>query len=168
MLPNIGVYGRSGAGKSTLANQLVAEFGYQLARPGAVCREITQRLFRADDKTTLNKVNDALRGIDPNIWLRVSLEDCRPDTPIVIDGLRFKSNLEFLRGAGFSLWKVEAPEETRRERLIGRGQAFDWSVDAEHAGETELDDERFDMVISNEAGFEALSDQVRRVLIARR
>lgn len=157
----------SGAGKSTVVAQLVNEFGYQAAHPGAVCREITSRLFGTDDKTSLNKVNDALRSVDPNVWLRVALRDCDPQIPIVIDGIRFKSNLDFLRGENFSFWRISCPADLRRGRLAARGQSFDWAVDARHAGETELCGYAFDVEIDNGSTAADLADKVRRTLSPR-
>lgn len=150
-LPNIALWARSGSGKSFAAKYLVKRHGYQPCQPGEVCREITRRLFHEESKATLNKVNDALRAIDPNIWLRLGMEavDDRREG-VLIDGIRFRSNLEFCRERAFRLVKIEASQATRIRRLAERGQAFDIETDGEHAGETELEYAQFDYVIQNE------------------
>lgn len=163
-LPNIAIYGRSGAGKSAVAQYLAETRGYHTVGPGKICREITKRLFGSEDKTILNQVNDALRTIDPDIWIRVSLEETDRQAPLIIDGLRFKSNLTFLEGAGFCLWKIESTDANRRLRLERRGQNFDWGVDADHAGEVEIEKERFDFAMANNGTLDRLRREVERGL----
>jgi dephospho-CoA kinase len=152
-LPNIALSARSGAGKSLASSYLQKTHGYALCQPGAICREITQRLFSTQSKTALNKVNDALRLIDPDIWLRVALQelgDQKPGTPICIDGMRFKSNVEYCRKNSFLLVAIEASEATRIGRLKKRGQEYDAAIDAAHAAETEIENVVFDHVICND------------------
>ncbi len=150
-LPNLALWARSGAGKSLAARYLVERHGYQACQPGEVCREITQRLFHEQSKATLNKVNDALRSIEPNIWLRLGMEAVNRKDGVLIDGIRFKSNLDFCREWSFRLVKIEASQNTRLRRLAERNQAFDIETDGKHAGETELEGEPFDHVIQNDS-----------------
>jgi dephospho-CoA kinase len=152
-LPNIALSARSGAGKSIASDYLQNTYGYALCRPGAICREITERLFGTQSKTMLNKVNDAMRAIDPDVWLRVALQELgalRPGTPICVDGMRFKSNVEYCRKNSFVLVTIDASEETRMRRLKARGQEYDVQVDAAHAVETEIEGIPFDHVIRND------------------
>lgn len=152
-LPNIAISARSGAGKTLAAEYLQSTHGYALCTPGAICREITQRLFGTQSKTILNKVNDAMRAIDPDVWLRVALQELgtiRPGTPICIDGMRFTSNVEYCRKNSFVLISIEASEKTRMRRLEGRGQEYDLVVDAGHPVETEIEGVAFDYVIRND------------------
>jgi cytidylate kinase len=149
-LPNIAIWARSGAGKSFATKYLEERYGYEACKPGAICREITLRLFGEDSKTTLNKVNDALRKIEPNIWLRLGFEAVGREDGILIDGIRFISNVDFCRQNGFLMVKIVASEATRLARLAARGQAFDLMVDGEHAGETEIENESFAHTVHND------------------
>jgi dephospho-CoA kinase len=149
-LPNIAIWARSGAGKSFATKYLEDRYGYETCKPGAICREVTLRLFGEDSKTTLNKVNDALRQIEPNIWLRLGFEALSRKDGVLIDGIRFVSNVEFCRQNGFRMVKIVAEEATRLARLAARGQAFDVKVDGEHSGETEIENESFDHTVHNE------------------
>jgi len=106
-----------------------------------------------------------MSGCDPNVWLRVALQECDQQRPIVIDGIRFKSNLDYLRGENFAFWRVTCPPEIRRDRLAARGQDFNWTIDAAHAGETELDACAFDVKIDNISTEAALAEQVRHALL---
>jgi dephospho-CoA kinase len=165
---HIGLYGKSGAGKTTVARYLCERHGYAHVHPGGVCREVTLRLFGSNDKAKLNAVNDALRNIDPDVWVRVSLQEAPQKVPLVIDGLRFRSNLQFLRQLDFDLWKIEAPDETRIGRLEGRGQTFDWSTDAQHFGESELEGCDFAAVITNIGNENELHRAIEEALAAAR
>jgi dephospho-CoA kinase len=149
-LPNLAIWARSGAGKSFATRYLEERYGYEACKPGAICREITLRLFGEDSKTTLNKVNDALRQIEPNIWLRIGFEDMGRKEGVIIDGIRFASNVDFCRKNGFLMIKITASETTRMARLKARGQTFDLAIDGEHAGETEIENERFDHTVHND------------------
>jgi hypothetical protein len=149
-LPNIAIWARSGAGKSFATKYLEENYGYEACKPGAICREITLRLFGEDSKTTLNKVNDALRQIEPNIWLRLGFQAVGRKDGVLIDGIRFASNVEFCRQNGFRMVKIVANEAIRMARLTARGQAFDVKIDGEHAGETEIENETFDHVVHND------------------
>src|SRR5260370_24038765 len=123
LLPNIALSARSGAGKSLASEYMQSAYGYAVCRPGAICREITERLFGTQSKTMLNKVNDAMRTIDPDVWLRVALQELgavRPGTPICIDGMRFRSNVEYCRKNSIVLVAIEASDEARMRRLYGR------------------------------------------------
>lgn len=98
----------------------------------------------------LNKVNDALRAIEPNIWLRLGMEAVDQIDGVLIDGVRFKSNLDFCRERGFQMVKIEASQPTRTRRLAARGQIFDMETDGKHAGETELERGPFDFIVQND------------------
>jgi cytidylate kinase len=148
-LPNIALSGASGSGKSTVARHLVVKHGYQRLSPGDICRQITELAFGRSDKTTLNKVNDCLKSIDPFVWINACLRNADVNVPIVFDCMRFLLDWEFFRNEGYVLVRVEAPLNIRSARLRARGQEFIVGVDDQHSGETELDGASFDKIISN-------------------
>ncbi|HKO57755.1 MAG TPA: AAA family ATPase [Thermoanaerobaculia bacterium] len=148
-LPNIALYGASGSGKSVIARHFVERYGYQRLSPGDICRQITRLAFGTEGKTTLNKVNDALRSIDHFVWINACLRQAKEDVPIVFDSMRFLPDWEFFRGKEYLLLKVEAPLGLRSQRLLARGQEFVLGVDDSHAGETELEGQPFDKVVVN-------------------
>jgi len=149
MPPNIALSGPSGSGKSTIAKHLVTKYGYQRLSPGDICREITQLAFGKTDKTTLNRVNDALKGIDPFVWINACIRKAKPGIPIVFDCMRFLMDLEFFRNEGYMLVRVTTSLDVRSQRLHKRGQEFLIGVDDRHSGETELDEASFDKVFEN-------------------
>lgn len=149
MLPNIALSGASGSGKSTIAKHLVTKYGYQRLSPGDICREIAQLAFGRTDKTTLNRINDALKSIDPFIWINACIRKAEPGIPIVFDCMRFLMDFEFFRNKGYMLVRVTAPLNVRSQRLQKRGQEFLIGVDDRHSGETELNEASFDKVFEN-------------------
>jgi hypothetical protein len=118
-------------------------------------------LFDTEDKATLNRVNDAMRAIDPDIWVKCSLRDIPADTErIVIDGVRFESNLSYLASMGFSFWHVISATEIRLTRLRHRGQAFTLERDGIHSGEHEFLSFPFSNTIINDGEMGALHQQI--------
>lgn len=147
--PNIALSGASGSGKSIIARHLVLNYGYQRLSPGDMCRQIADLAFGTTDKTTLNKVNDCLKNIDPFVWINACLRKAEPGVPIVFDSMRFLMDWEFFRNEGYVLVRITAPLDIRSERLRLRGQEFVVGIDDRHSGETELDAASFDEVIIN-------------------
>ncbi len=90
-LPNIALYGKSGSGKSTVAQYLANVRHYQICSPGEFCRHLCRTLFGREDRWLLNKITDAVRGIDELAWIKhaVSLADL--EHPHVILSDHFKS-----------------------------------------------------------------------------
>lgn len=113
----------------------------------------------------LNRVNDALRSIEPNIWLRLGYQAMESRNGVVIDGIRFESNIEFCRLHGFRLVKIVASEPVRLRRLAARGQVFDPLTDGGHAGEMEIENAAFDYTVRNESDDpRALYDQLDAIV----
>lgn len=160
---NIALYGRSGSGKSSVAEELLGH-GYQHLKTGRACRRICTELFDSDDKSILNQVTDALRAIDPSVWLRSALGEAASDAPIVFDSMRFPSDYVRLRDEKYLLVRVEAERPTRLQRLAERGQEYDPDRDDGHEAEVSLHDFEFDVVIDNSGDREALSRQVLALL----
>jgi hypothetical protein len=131
---------------------------------GAACRDICRRLFGTESKAVLNQVTDALKGVDPDVWLRAAFSAPEERKPVVFDSMRFANDYAFLLARGFAMWRIEAPLATRLFRMEARGQAVN-PEDDEHAAETELDGYRFDRTIDNfEDGFEALYRKIEAAL----
>ncbi len=128
---------------------LEADFGYAHCKTGQACRDIALRLFGSDDKTLLNRITDALKAIDDEVWLRAALPPPDVSGPVIFDSMRFPADYDFLRAKGFQFWRVEAPLALRVERLVARGQQFDPECDDDHPAEVALAGHEFDLTIEN-------------------
>lgn len=147
---SIALCGRSGSGKTTVAEHLAQAYGFAHYRSGELCRRVCSDLFGDDSKAMLNAVTAAMRSIRPDVWISAALRAMRDEEVVVFDSMRFQGDYERLRGAGFALWRIEAPLDRRVARLRARGQQFDPSADDQAAPEVELDGHEFDYVLDND------------------
>ena len=111
----------------------------------------------------MNVLNDALRNIDPDVWIRTTLAEAPRDRPIIFDGIRYKRDLTYFRSAGYNIWRIDTPANLRLKRLIDRKQEF-LADDEEHAGEAELSDSDFEIELHNSSSITDLHSQIEKAL----
>jgi hypothetical protein len=99
----------------------------------------------------MNRVTDALKQMDEDVWLNAALRSVDPMAEIVFDSMRFERDYRFFRERAFALWRIEAPLPVRLARLGLRRQEYDPAVDEKHRAESELDVFPFDLVIVNDS-----------------
>ena len=148
----VALAGSSGSGKSTVAKHLVDRHGFALASTGDICRQISNLLFGGEDKTSLNKVSEMVRQMDPGLFITAALRGL-PDDRVVLDSVRYASDISRVQSSGFQVWRVTCPADERIRRLSARGQVIE-SSDLKHASETELSDNSFNTTIVNGSGEE--------------
>ena len=156
--------GKSGSGKSRAGGFLSHRFGVAHLKTGAVCREISRLLFSNEDKSSTQRLDDALTPIDPCIFLRATLRPVAVNEGFVVDALRFREDLVLAREYGCKVIRVVAPEGVRVQRLIDRGQVFDPVTDGVHRSETELDNVEVDFEILNDADLATFERALSRIL----
>ena len=122
----IGLVGRKGSGKGTVAKILHDRYGADVHRYSDILRTILDQLFIDKSRENLVKLSEILRhGFGEDILKRVMTKKIElEDAPlVVIDGIRRTEDLEGLDQLGdFTLVTVDAPLETRFERLRLRGE----------------------------------------------
>jgi dephospho-CoA kinase len=101
---------------------------------------------------------DSGRAISSTIWVNY-LRRYLPDGDLVIDDVRFISEVEALRDLGFIMVRIDLGEESRRSRLEERDGSFDASTQG-HASETELATFEPDAVLSNNGSLEMLKQSL--------
>lgn len=164
MAGRIALSGRSGSGKTTLAEYLVNKHGYIRCSTGVACRDLCRKLFGSESKAILNQVTDALKGLDPDVWLRAALSALDEEMPIVFDSMRFANDYAYLQNRGFRMWRVDAPLEIRLARMQKRGQVVS-PQDDDHPAERELDCYRFEQLLDNtEDGVEQFYSKIEEAL----
>jgi len=150
------------AGKTTLAEHLVASHGYSrvaMAGPlkllatlayGEVIEKNkeyptidkdTGDLVIKTGRTILQQIGQSLKVVDRDIWLKIFINDTDQMTnaPYVVDDVRFGFEADYLRRAGWTIVKVETPEEERirrAERLTG---VVPTEAELRHESEREVD-----------------------------
>lgn len=143
----VAIHGWSGSGKSAVCRYLNDTHGLAIASTGAMCRQITRTLFASEDRHLLNEVSVAMRGIRRDIWIEASLRATKSDR-VVFDSIRYSTDVDVLRSAGFEIWSITCPPEVAQRRLRERGQRFTLA-DLNHESEIGLMNAAFDMRIDN-------------------
>ena len=173
----VGVVGMPASGK-TEAAEVAHEEGVPVVSMGDVIREeVELRGLEPTDKN-MGRVGVALREKegDEAVAQRCASEIHNKDASVVlVDGVRSADEAEFFReefGEDFVLVAVEAPFETRLERVRERGR----SDDADAADELRERDERelgygmgeaieeADVTIQNDGSLEEFREEFRGVL----
>lgn len=116
----IGIAGTFASGKDTIAHKLVEDFGYTHVSGGDMIREIAMKERGSIERPVLHEVADHYRqtyGAD--VFVKMQLEKPRPT---VISGLRTLGEAKAVLAAGGTLLFIDAPIETRYERVISRNR----------------------------------------------
>lgn len=164
MKKNIALSGKSGSGKTTIAEYLVNKHGYSICNTGKSCREICNILFESESKSLLNKITDAIKQIDKNIWLKKALSEADNTRPIIFDSMRFSEDYDYFKSSGYVSIRIECHEDIIIERLNKRGQKIDPANDFAHKAETDLDGLEFDHTIMNNSSVDKFYEEIDSIL----
>jgi len=173
----VGVVGMPASGKTEAAEVARAD-GVPVVSMGDVIREEVELRGLEPTDENMGRVGVALREEegDDAVARRCADEIRSKDSPVVVvDGVRSADEADYFRdefGKDFALVSVEAPFETRLERVRSRGR----SDDAEAADELKERDERelgygmgeaieeADVTIRNDGSLEEFREGFREVL----
>lgn len=172
--PNIALVGKAGSGKSSAAavlEQIVLPdtpaASYERISFAGSLRVIAEQLWGYDarnDRSKLQSLGMAVRGIDAYTWIRLWKERVRAATwPVVVDDLRFNNEYWAARGLGFVTVRITAPRLLRIDRLKASGK---WQNEEqlEHVSETELDYEPVDYSYENDGDKIKLAECLVKIL----
>ena len=173
----VGVVGMPASGK-TEAAEVARDEGVPVVSMGDVIREEVELRGLEPTDENMGRVGVALREKegDDAVARRCASEIRSKDSPVVVvDGVRSADEAEFFHeefGEDFILVSVEAPFETRLERVRSRGR----SDDVEAADELRERDERelgygmgeaideADVTVQNDGTLEQFREEFRAVL----
>lgn len=143
----IGLSGEIASGKGTVAKYYTSWHGATVYRFSTILRDVVRRLRLPEDRATIQKLSTTLRKeFGEDLFAKVMAGDVKGDAHdlIVIDGVRRKEDVKYLRELPeFKLFYIEAPMETRFERIKKRDENEDdrmktWEqFQKDHEGEPE-------------------------------
>ncbi|WP_338835878.1 hypothetical protein [Neomoorella thermoacetica] len=110
----------------------------------------------------LQELGTAARGVDPLVWVRYvfrRLEAENPARAVITDG-RMLNEYRSCREAGFTVIRVECPDEVRTARLAARDGRPLYPEEASHATEHEYEALEPDFVLDNSSNAESLYRQI--------
>jgi len=110
-------------GKSTIANHLVTNHGYTRIAFADALRQIAEcgGANLQNDRLYLACLGEQLRILLPNFLLQMVQNRLELiEGPVVIEDVRFPSEMEFCRSIGAMTVRLEIPVETQLERLASR------------------------------------------------
>lgn len=124
----VGLAGTFASGKDTLAHYLVKEYNYLHVSTGDMVRQEALKERGSIERPVLHEVADNLRrthGAGVMVDLAVkTFEEKRANHDhydgLVVSGLRSLGEAKAVKAAGGMLVFVDAPIETRYERMVGR------------------------------------------------
>ncbi len=120
----IGLVGRKGCGKGAVTKILAEKYGAKTFRFSAALADVLRRLGIEETNENMVRLSVILRKeFDEDVLKRAVMKDVEKTDGdlIVLDGLRRVQDLEMFEALGrFVIVSVEAPLETRYERIHGR------------------------------------------------
>lgn len=144
------ISGPKGVGKTTAARYLEYRYGakiYVLAAPlSQICRDLFG--MEKKDRKLLQSIGDALRSVDPEVFLKHTLRKIEQDNPCfaVVEDVRLQQEADFLTRHGFIGVKLHVPDPIRAARLMARDGE---SIQDKHHTEKEAKQLRVPIIIDN-------------------
>lgn len=169
MVMKIALVGKMRSGKDTVAKFFIDNEDANQIAFGDEIKRLARRLFphivaKGKPRKLYQALGQEMRKIDPDVWVKAldrtlinSME--MGETNFVISDVRQFNEYEYLKEMGFTVIKVEADDELRKERIIQSGDLFE-SEDFYHETETTVEDIPYDYLITNNTTLAELYDQI--------
>ncbi|MFQ5974713.1 MAG: AAA family ATPase [Candidatus Hydrothermarchaeales archaeon] len=173
----VGLIGRMGAGKGVVSDYINEKYGASQHRFSQVLMDLLDRLYLPHDRKLLQELGACIRNkLGMGIIVDAFKKDLERDGSkiIVVDGIRYKNEVEMLRSFENNLLlSIDAPVKLRYERCKNRGEKGESTItykeflEAENR-ETEryIDDikEMADYVIENTGTLGELFEKTDNIL----
>ncbi|WP_093177721.1 AAA family ATPase [Variovorax sp. YR266] len=120
MLPKIiGIVGFIRSGKTTASTYLAERYGYKFASNSDILRDIAGKLAIQPSRDNLKRLGDAIFSTLGNeVIARFRIKE-EYDSPIVIDGIRYKEELDvYFQEPSFKLLGLQSSDEARYLRAV--------------------------------------------------
>jgi dephospho-CoA kinase len=165
----IAITGKMRVGKNTLADYFIEkEQCHQLAFGDGIKR-VARAYFphivnQGKPRKLYQFIGQKFREIDPDVWVKdldrtmINLMEQGVQNFIVTD-VRQMNEYRYLKEKGFTIIKIEADDELRKERIIQAGDVFS-PDDFYHETEIAVDSIPYDYLVTNNDTLDALYGQV--------
>lgn len=119
--------GWAGSGKTEAAKYIAHKYGGVVLSFADSIKFIDRYLFGVGQKQRerLQKIGEFFRTIDPDIWVKRTLESVEFEERVAVDDLRRKNEYISLVESGFTVIRIVADEDIRVQRLIKRDGVCD-------------------------------------------
>lgn len=160
--------GKAGAGKDTAAGYLVKWYGFRRYAFADKLKEVARDLWPEEftsgrkPRRLLQELGTAVRGIDPLVWVRYvfrRLEAENPARAVITDG-RMLNEYRACREAGFTVIRIDCPDQARMDRLLLRDGVPLYPEESSHPSEREIELAEPDFVLDNSGGTDDLYRQI--------
>lgn len=161
----LGITGHMGSGKSLAADIISERYHCRKIRLSGKMREIAQELQIEPTRDFLQGIGKFMRDFDDDVWVRYVFNQIRStESSLVIDDIRRKNEISYLKPLGFKFIRIESDSSIRKKRIEKRGNITisnsDWCRWVEHLTEIQVSDLEVDVVIVNNSSEQELVNQL--------
>ena len=165
----IGFTGNMGSGKSLAANFLVTEYNCIKMSLSGKMREIAEDLELEPTRDFLQGIGKFMREFNDDVWVHyISKKVQLTDSAIVIDDIRRKNEIYFLKPLGFKFIRIDTDSEIRKARIEERsGKKIPdsvWTQWSNHLTENQVSKLSVDYIIQNNKSKEELYSKLTNIV----
>lgn len=159
-----------GSGKTTAAQYLVDMYSFQRMRISGKMREIAQELGLKPNRKFLQGIGKFMREIDDDVWIRYLVKQININTSksIVVDDIRRKNEINYLKPLGFKFIRIESPSSERKERIESRDSQKiskeDWKKWSDHLTEIQVAELDVDYILENNGTIQSLMKKMDEIM----
>lgn len=180
---NVVLIAEAGGGKDFLAQYLVNKYGYTRYAFADHVKSVAQTWFphlygdgKTKNRALLQAIGTSFREIDEDVWIKSMFNDIDEEHRIregcnwlkefiVITDCRMPNEYQALKNRGFTFIRIKVNEETRKQRLLDRGDKFT-EKDMKHHTESFYNQFECEYVITNNGTEQDVYEQLDEVLEA--
>lgn len=154
-----------GSGKSTAAAHIAEKYGFTRMRLSGKMREIGKDLNVEISRDFLQGIGKFFRDYDDDVWVKhLARKIQKSSNSIIVDDIRRKNEIDFLKPLGFTFVRIESSIEKRRKRIETRRNKKisdrDWKRWSDHLTEIQVSQLPVDYILENEGTSKELITQV--------